>query len=437
MTREITVRCEPAGDPREVRIALLRGSRPWLECFVRSSGPALRPSGDALLCLGLLPAIELGCDLRIELPVDRGLLAEVADVQRMVAGWTPGCRPVRITAPACVAEYPADRGHGLFFSGGVDSAYSLAVHRDRLDGIVTLIGCDVSLADRERATWLAGISRRVAAAYGIEPIIVETDLSERMHRYLGWIEYHGSALAGIRHFLADRFATMRVAASVDEATMWDLPWGSHPGLDPRLGTAGATILLDGLVSRPEKLVRLLDEPTLLENLRVCYHGGPTCGTCQKCLTTWICLDVLGGGRPMPSFPPRRPPLDASALAVPDTSVRNDRLVLREAAVRAGGHEDLIAAIDKAVAAFDRRRPTLAERLHLKERMRVTRHRWRFARDTRRSSPPLRLGPTAAVARRVRRSRGAGRRRWCARRGRASRRVRSAPRGRTAAPAALA
>jgi hypothetical protein len=200
-----------------------------------------------------------------------------------------------------------------------------------------------------------------------------------MHPYLGWIEYHGSMLAGLRHLLADRFATMRVAASADEATMWDLPWGSHPGLDPQLGTAAAPILLDGLVSRPEKIARVLEEPVLLEHLRVCYHGGPNCGTCEKCMLTRICLDVLGGGRHLPSFPAEVPPFDDRALHVADTSVRNDRIVLRAAAVRAGGHERLIAAINAAIATFDRRRPTLAERLQLKERLRVWRHRRRFAR----------------------------------------------------------
>ena len=382
MTHEITLRYEPSNDPRVARIALLHGGRPWLRCFVRSSGPTLRPSGDALLCLGLLPAIELGCALRIDAPVDAGLLTAAHGVQRMVASWTPGCRPVAITAPTCDAAYPAGRGRGLFFSGGVDSSYSLAVNRGDLDGIVTLIGCDVALADEQRAAWLTGITRRVAAAFGLEPIIVETDLPERMHPYLGWIEYHGSALAGIRHLLADHFATMRVAASVDEASMWHEPWGSHPGLDPQLGTAGATIVLDGLVTRPEKIARLLDEPVLLEELRVCYHGGPNCGTCTKCQNTRICLEVFGGGGRMPSFPEPRPPFDEAALAITDTSVRNDRLVLREAALRAGGHERLVAALDAAVAAFDRRRPSLAERLRLKERLRVARHRWRFRRDCR-------------------------------------------------------
>jgi hypothetical protein len=39
----------------------------------------------------------------------------------------------------------------------------------------------------------------------------------------------------------------------------------------------------------------------------------------------------------------------------------------------------VAAIDAAVAALDRRRPALAERLHVKKRLRVWRHRRRFSR----------------------------------------------------------
>lgn len=379
MSHEIGISFESSADPRVVRIVMTRDGRPWLRSFVRSSGPALRASGDALLCFGLLPAIELGCRLRIDAPVDTGLLASSAAVQRMVAGWTPGCRPVEVTAQPADSVYPPARGHGVFFSAGVDASYSLATNRDQLDGLVTVIGCDVDLADHERVAWLAENVRQVGEAYRLEPIVLETDLPARMHPFLGWIEYHGSMLAGLRHLLADRFATMLVAASADEATMWDLPWGSHPGLDPQLGTAAAPILLDGLVSRPEKIARVLEEPVLLEHLRVCYHGGPNCGACEKCVLTRICLDVLGGGRRVPSFPGEPPPFDTRTLHIADTSVRNDRIVLRAAAVRAGGQERLVAGIDAAVAEFDRRRPTLAERLQLKERLRVWRHRRRFAR----------------------------------------------------------
>jgi len=378
VTTEIGIAYEPSADERVVRIVLKRRGRPWLRSFIRSSGPPLRPSGDALLCFGLLPAMELGCRLRVEAPVDHGLLSASHAVQPLVAGWSPGCRPVDLIASPVDSSYPSQRGHGAFYSGGVDSAYTLATHRSELDGIVTVIGCDIPLTDEERVAWLSDTTTRVAAAYGIDPIVIETDLAVRMHPYLGWIEYHGSMLAGLRHLLADRFATMRVAASVDAATMWTIPWGSHPGIDPQLGTAGAPILLDGFVTRPEKIARLLREPVLLEHLRVCFHGGPNCGTCEKCAMTRICLDVLDGMRAIASFPGPPPPLNGKTLHVSDTSVRNDRLTLRQAALRAGGQDRLIAAIDAAVAAFDRRRPSLLERLRVGERLRLARHRMRFA-----------------------------------------------------------
>lgn len=383
MSQCIVIRYEPSPDPREVRIALLRDGRPWLQAFVRSSSVPLKATGDALLCFGLLPALEVGCDLVVESPVDRGLMASSQRVQSLVAGWTPGCRPVAVTAPLCDTDYGEPRGHGLFFSAGVDSSYSLAMNKHVLDGLVTLIGCDVAVTDRDRAGWLSGIAHRVAAAYGLEPIVLETDLPSRIHPYLGWIDYHGSALAGFRHLLADRFATMRIAASADAATIWQLPWGSHPGIDPRLGTQRAAILLDGTVARPEKIARLLDETTLLDELRVCYHGGKNCGSCTKCVLTRLSIEVLGRGRRAPSFPPGMPaPID-HALWIADECVRNDRLVLRAAAVAAGKYDSLVTRIDRAVAEFDRRQTSLVSRfwrsLHVKERLRRRRHRRRFAR----------------------------------------------------------
>lgn len=383
MRRCIAIRYEDSPHPHEVRIAWLLDGRPWWRCFVRSHGTPLRATGDALLCFGLLPALELGCDLSIEAPVDRGLLSSSAAVQRLVGSWTPGCSPITVTAPATDTDYAACRGHGCFFSGGVDSSYSLAVNKHVLDGLVTLIGCDVDVTDRGRAAWLAGIAHGAGSTYGLEPIIVETDLPRQMHPYLGWIEYHGSALAGFRHLLADRFATMRIAASVDSSSMWDVPWGSHPGIDPQLGTGGAAIMLDGTVPRPEKIVRLLDEPALLEDLRVCYHGGRNCGTCKKCVLTRVYLAVLGGGRRIPSFPPEMPALSDAALRIPDISVRTDMVILRAAALGGAGFNPLVARIDRELAEFDRRRGSLLERLRqrlkLKERIRRGRHRQRLAR----------------------------------------------------------
>ena len=170
---------------------------------------------------------------------------------------------------------------------------------------------------------------------------------------------------------------MLVAASVDAASMWDVPWGSHPGIDPKLGTTGATIAIDGFVPRPHKVARLLEEPFLLESLRVCYHGGENCGVCEKCVTTRMTFVVMGNRRPVPCFAEAMPSVDDHALRIPDVSVRTDMLVLRAAAVAAGGFEPLVARIDRVVAEFDGRRTSLADRFKVRERLRRARHRWRF------------------------------------------------------------
>lgn len=377
MTREIRIGYEPdAGDPRTLRIAIRRGRRDWLRFFVRSSGPPLLAGGEALLCFGLLPALELGCRLRIDAPVDSELLAGVADVQQLVAGWTPGCRPVEIRAAGQAAAESRGTGGGLFFSGGVDSAYSLVTRRAELDGLVTIIGCDVQLDDRANADRLVGIARRAAAATGLESVVIETDLPRVMHRYLGWIEYHGSALAGIRHLLCDRFRRMFVAASCEAETAWECPWGSHPGLDPRLGTAAAPIEIDGLVVRMDKIRRLLAEPRLLADLRVCHHGGVNCGTCSKCVFARHALAVLGAEHA--GFPGGSIPLGPFAAAA--TGDRSELRALRAAAVAVGGHESLVAALDRAMEAGGRRETSLSSSLRTQQRMRRLRHRVRFLVD---------------------------------------------------------
>ena len=377
MTRELRIGYEPdAGDPQTLRIAMRSGRREVLRFFVRSSGPPLHAGGEALLCFGLLPALELGCRLRIDAPVDSGLLASVADVQQLVAGWTPGCRPVEIIATGQGVAAPRGIGAGLFFSGGVDSAYSLVTRRPELDGLVTIVGCDVELDDRTKAGRLVGIAGRAAAATGLESVVIETDLPRRMHRYLGWIEYHGSALAGIRHLFRERFCRMFVAASCEAETAWECPWGSHPGLDPRLGTAAASIEIDGMVPRIDKIRRLLAEPRLLADLRVCYHGGDNCGTCSKCVFTRHALAVLDAEHA--GFPGGSIPL--GPFSAGDTGDRAELRALRAAAVAAGGHESLVSALDRAMAAGERRANSLNSRLRTRQRVRRLRHRFRFLVD---------------------------------------------------------
>jgi len=139
-------------------------------------GASLTASGDALFCLGLVPAMELGVDLRIEADVDRELMENAAVIQDRLCSWYPGYRPVRVEAETTQRTYPANRGTGLFYSGGVDSSFSLATESDRITGLVTIIGFGVESVDAKRAERLKKINREVASKYGMKSIAVTTDI---------------------------------------------------------------------------------------------------------------------------------------------------------------------------------------------------------------------------------------------------------------------
>src|SRR5688572_13947613 len=76
-------------DPSLLVVAIKGGALSRSVIF-KSSGPGLRKSGDVLLCLGLIPAMELGCDLVIGMPVDTSLLENAEKIQTMLCDWYPG-----------------------------------------------------------------------------------------------------------------------------------------------------------------------------------------------------------------------------------------------------------------------------------------------------------------------------------------------------------
>lgn len=337
--------------PHEVRIRFSAGRRPVGTIFFRCRTRPLLENPDALLCLGLIPAMEVHAPLRVDGAVDPTLVANAAAIQDLLCSWYPAYRAVPVTTDATARAYPDGRGTALFYSGGIDSSHSLAQERDRLDALVTIV--DVSAggtAGPGGPRLVAGLDR-VAAAYGLEPIVIETNVRAVMQPYLGWIEFHGSAMAAIRHLLADRIETMLIASSGDE-TAWFTPWGSHPSLDPLLGTPGARIEHHGLVKRLDKVRTILTQPVLSERLHIC-NSNPlaNCGRCVKCHFAMACFEVLDAVDAASSFP--RHPRDAPyRLGISDDATRSEYVHLRAAASATGRCEGLVADIDRALAAYD-------------------------------------------------------------------------------------
>lgn len=190
---------------------------------------------------------------------------------------------------AQVAQAPLGAGKvGLFFSGGIDSFYSLIHHPD-ISCLVYVVGFEVPVAKQE--TWRAMVDsfRTVAAARGIKLIVVATNLRAHPRLRLPWESYHGAALAVIGHLLADQATTWVISSSWQRKNL--LPYGSHPDLDHRWGGAEIRFVHFGVeLWRAEKLARLADQPLVHRWLRVCYddpQASGNCGACRKCLHTRV------------------------------------------------------------------------------------------------------------------------------------------------------
>lgn len=371
---------DDGGTPREIRVRMAAGGRHVGTIFFRTETTPLTPTADALLCLGLIPALEVFAPLRIDGSVDPSLLANADAIQDLLCSWYPFYRRIPVSAAAAERTHPDGRGTALFYSGGIDSSHSLAAERGRLDALITIVDADAPGQRSPGAKRLIAGLGRAASAYGLEPIVVETNVRAVMQPFLGWIEFHGSAMAAIRHLLGNRFETVLIASSGDE-TAWFTPWGSHPALDPLFGTEGARIEHHGLVKRLDKIGTIVTQPALMAQLHICNRDPQTnCGRCTKCRFAIACLSVLGAMDRAPSFP-RDLEHAPNRFHIQDDAIRSEYAYLRAAAAATGRNAGLVADIDRALAAHDaskrRRIPLLPD--DLGRRVTRAKHRARYWR----------------------------------------------------------
>ncbi len=278
----------------------------WLsdECSVR-------PSADALLPLGVLTGILGGRAVHCVDEVSARLAGNVPAIMELWSAWTE-LPAVAVSAPT---RPPQPRGHGVgaFFSGGIDSYYTLMQHQEEITHLIVVVGFDVPLqrtALREKV--LDGL-RRAAHAFGKPLLVVDTDLRDVLDRYVTWEDAHGAALASVGHLLSPMFSKIYIAGTGTYATL--LPWGTHPMLDHLWSSDETDFVSDGYAAaRFQKLERLLAYPVMLETLRVCwrnYDDQYNCGRCGKCLQAMSMLRALGVLRDAKTFPQR---LDLRSMA---------------------------------------------------------------------------------------------------------------------------
>jgi len=251
--------------------------------------------GTAFLPGLLAAAMRCGEELRIEAPVEATLLRHARQAMKIYHQWDRAYRVVDIATDGETEEADPGKGAVTFFTGGVDSFYTLLNHRPGGTGVTPTItdllffhGFDSPLARRDLSENHAATVRAVAEETGLRALIASSNVHDLTEWRVPWAVAHGGGMAGGVLPLRRLYRAVYVPSSHVYAD--DLPAGSHPILDPLWSTANFTCLHDGCDAyRTEKVARIAGSDTAMRHLRVCHSqaGTGNCGVCEKCLRTKI------------------------------------------------------------------------------------------------------------------------------------------------------
>ncbi len=267
---------------------------------------------------------------------------------------------VSIEAEVCLQQQRPEKRTGAFFSGGVDSLYSL--RRNRLNipldhpgsvrDAIFVHGFDMGTRPKrgtedEYFDYVIESMKSFVDEAQLNLIPVFTNLRTLDPYTDCWLdEYMGSAMAAVAHGLSGKLSDVFVASSYEIPKLH--PFASHPVLEPRLSSFGLRMHHDGeRLSRVERVKLIADWPLALASLRVCFFGKEgqlNCGECPKCIRTkleLLCVGKLREACTMPGKEPSESMVRKGLRLQPDTIQFMSSLIH---ALKDIGRGDLVRAV---------------------------------------------------------------------------------------------
>jgi hypothetical protein len=347
------VQVESSGDRATLNAIVSTESGPTgdfqLEIRWRGFDPAheLRV-GDALLAFLLVPAMACAEPLDLgSLSVSEKLLQSTHRLQDTYCDWSQGLSSISVQA---VPE-PRRRegtGTGLFFSGGIDSWYSLLTAEPQPTHLLFMVGFDMDESQPNRLEQAARTAREVADKFGAKLVTSRANLRAFTDPLVEWGLYHGGYLGGTALGIGADLTSCLISSSNSRATV--RPYGSHPELDALWSTESLMVAHAGFEEgRLAKIRRVSQEPLALRTLRVCWQPVDeyNCGRCPKCALAMTALYLMGKLEDATTFPAR---IDLEALAAIRQGGSAERwAVLRQLIDLAEeqGETDIARALNKA------------------------------------------------------------------------------------------
>lgn len=320
------IRSIGTSDPGLIEVELQVGSKSH-HVYFRSSDIILTGNMEAFLASALLPSMREGGTLVADGKASQRFLDAVDTILDIYCAWDSTLHRVDIrNVIPVIRESPKEDRVGTFFTGGVDSFYTLLKHRDEITDLIFIHGFDVLLENTALRKKTSDMIHRIGSSFGKRVIEVETNLRSFLdsHFRLSWGTLtFGVGLVSVGHLLFPFFKKIYIPGSYTYADL--APWGSHPLLDPLWSTETLEFIHDGCEAKRIDKVSLLSEYDLaLQSLRVCFFnldGAYNCGQCEKCLRTMINLHVVGALDRCTTFDTRLDIKRVSNLIVSDESTR--------------------------------------------------------------------------------------------------------------------
>lgn len=258
---------------------------------------AVDQTASAFLPVGLALATVYEEDLTIEGGVSERQLGRATTAAALLAEYHGRRAPQVHADPRTASARPATVRHtGLFLSRGVDSSLNLVLgERGDLEPRPTLA---IVMADIEPAfspPVRAEVNRasvEAAARFGLDAVLVSTNLRPHLDHHIGWLDVFGCVLAGAAITLSPQLDHAVISSAAADQQML---LGAHKDLDPCWSTEAVQLHhLPLQYDRSERIKILADDGRLLPYLKVCWEDrADNCGRCQKCVQTAALLDVHG------------------------------------------------------------------------------------------------------------------------------------------------
>ncbi len=279
----------------------------WFE-FDSTMADRLSLSGNPWLAAMLPLALARHEPLELEAPVDPLLLEHAQALQGLWTSWYPALSPIPIAAERGAAVEPFGDKTAAFFSGGVDSFYTVlhsqAEDPGAIDELIFVRGADILLDNQTAYETAVATARDAAQELGLPLLLASTNLRSTRYRMVHWDQMgSGPLLGAIGLALESRYRRLLISSTWSGEALH--PAGSHPETDPLFSTERTSFVHYGdWADRIPKTEYISQYQVALDHLRVCWESprGDNCGHCLKCLRTMVVLEVIDKLRLSRTFP---------------------------------------------------------------------------------------------------------------------------------------